>query len=310
MPRAVTLPSSRYPQMLWVLMAFLAKNAVRAASSAARVMLNDAQMRALFINLKPRCGLAGDGESPLSGADATCPQDNGDCRWRNASGKALGDNRGDGTVSPGYAMLSVPTLWTVFVINFLALGLIWAYIVDSYPSFTAARFWGGSAFAAAIGAALAMLRFTVTDSLLPLIGAGTVLVFASALAAMGIRKFFDQKVEWRGAVLVTGLTCVGLFLFAYGYDSMQMRISIYSIAQTVPLLLSLKFLLTPQDGRVSPGARLAGVVAVLITTIYGLRLVAGLLRVGGDFSFVQFNQLQSGLILLLEGGRDAATGCR
>ncbi len=196
-------------------------------------------------------------------------------------------------------MLSVPTLWTVFVINFLALGLIWAYIVDSYPSFTAARFWGGSAFAAAIGAALAMLRFTVTESLLPLIGAGTVLVFASALAAMGIRKFFDQKVEWRGAVLVTGLTCVGLFLFAYGYDSMQMRISIYSIAQTVPLLLSLKFLLTPQDGRISPGARLAGIVAVLITTIYGLRLVAGLLRFGGDFSFVQFNQLQSGLILLL-----------
>jgi len=60
-------------------------------------------------------------------------------------------------------MLSVPTLWTVFVINFLALGLIWAYIVDSYPSFTAARFWGGSAFAAAIGAALALyLIFELT----------------------------------------------------------------------------------------------------------------------------------------------------
>jgi hypothetical protein len=55
-------------------------------------------------------------------------------------------------------MLSVPTLWTVFVINFLALGLIWAYVMRSYPSFEAARFWTGSAFAAAIGAALAMLR--------------------------------------------------------------------------------------------------------------------------------------------------------
>jgi predicted signal transduction protein with EAL and GGDEF domain len=48
-------------------------------------------------------------------------------------------------------MLSVPTLWTVFVINFLALGLIWAYIMRSYPTFEAARFWTGSAFAAAGG---------------------------------------------------------------------------------------------------------------------------------------------------------------
>ena len=55
-------------------------------------------------------------------------------------------------------MLSVPTLWTVFVINFLALGLIWAYVTRSYPKFEAARFWTGSAFAAAAGAALAMLR--------------------------------------------------------------------------------------------------------------------------------------------------------
>ena len=46
-------------------------------------------------------------------------------------------------------MLSVPTLWTVFVINFLALGLIWAYVMRSYPSFDAARFWTGSAFVAA-----------------------------------------------------------------------------------------------------------------------------------------------------------------
>ena len=38
-------------------------------------------------------------------------------------------------------MLNVPTLWTAFVINFLALGLIWAYILHSYPSLKAARYW-------------------------------------------------------------------------------------------------------------------------------------------------------------------------
>src|ERR1700704_4818084 len=102
-------------------------------------------------------------------------------------------------------MLSVPTLWTVFVINFLALGLIWAYVIRSYPSFTPARFWTGSSFTAAAGAALAMLR-VMTDSLLPLLAAGTVMVFALCLAAMGIQKFCDRKVGWRGTGLISGLS--------------------------------------------------------------------------------------------------------
>jgi len=36
----------------------------------ARVMLNDGETRALFINLKPPFAFEGHGESPLSGADA------------------------------------------------------------------------------------------------------------------------------------------------------------------------------------------------------------------------------------------------
>ena len=47
-------------------------------------------------------------------------------RWRHALSK--------------FAMLNVPTLWTVFVINFLALGLVWAYVTRSYPKFEAAPF--------------------------------------------------------------------------------------------------------------------------------------------------------------------------
>ena len=40
-----------------------------------------------------------------------------------------------------FAILSVPTLWTVFIVNFLAQGLFWAYVMRSYPTFLAARFW-------------------------------------------------------------------------------------------------------------------------------------------------------------------------
>ena len=100
-------------------------------------------------------------------------------------------------------MLSVPTLWTAYVVNFLALGLVWAYVARSYPKFEAARFWTGSAFVAAGGAALAMLRM-FTDSLLPLLVASIVLIFAVCLGAMGVKRFYDQPVSWRETALITG----------------------------------------------------------------------------------------------------------
>jgi diguanylate cyclase (GGDEF)-like protein len=194
-------------------------------------------------------------------------------------------------------MLSVPTLWTVFVINFLALGLIWAYIMRSYPTFEAARFWTGSAFCAAAGAALAMLRVVAVDSLIPLLAGGTALIFAACLGAMGINRFYDRKVHWRDAVLITGLSFAGLTFFIVGHDSVTMRVFVYSIGQSIPLALTLKLLLSRHNGCVNPGARLAAVVAIVIIAIYGVRLAGGLL--GGDVSFVRFSPLQSVLILAL-----------
>ena len=195
-------------------------------------------------------------------------------------------------------MMSVPTLWTVFVVNFLALGLNWAYVMRSYPKFEAARFWTGSAFAAAVGAALASLRVAV-DSLLPLLAGGTVMILAACLAAMGIKRFYNQQVTWRGTALITGLSFAGLSFFIFVHDSTTMRILIYSVAQSLPLVLSFKLLLSRQDGRPNPGARLAGTVGILIVGIYAIRVAGNLLRIGGEFSFIHFTAFQSALILIL-----------
>jgi diguanylate cyclase (GGDEF)-like protein len=195
-------------------------------------------------------------------------------------------------------MLNVPTLWTAFVVNFLALGMIWAYVMRSYPAFAAARFWTGAAFTAAIGAALAMLR-VVTDSLLPLLVGGTVLIFAACLAAMGIKQFYGEPVKWRGTALITGLSFAGVAFFIFGYDSQTMRVLVYSVGQSAPLVLTLKLLMSRQDGRINPGARLAGSVAMIILGIYGIRAVLKLFHVGGEVSFVHFNGPQSIMILVL-----------
>src|ERR1700733_8178365 len=194
-------------------------------------------------------------------------------------------------------MLSVPTLWAVFVINFLALGLIWAYVMRSYPAFEAARFWTASAFAGAGGATVAMLRFFV-DSILPLLAGGTVLIFAACLAAMGIKRFYAQPVSWRASAVIIGLTFAGMVFFIVGYDSMPMRILIYSLGQSVPLALTLKLLLSRQDGRENPGARLAGIVAILMISLFSVRPVSPPLS-RRHFSIFQSNPLQWLLVLTL-----------
>ncbi len=196
-------------------------------------------------------------------------------------------------------MLSVPTLWTVFVINFLALGLVWAYVMRCYPSFAASRYWTGSAFVAASGATMAMLRVPFPDSLLPLLFGGTALLLAICLAAMGVQKFFDRPVSWRGTVLTTGLGFAGLSFFIFVYDSVAARMTVFTVAQVLPMLISLKLLLSPNEDRVNPGARLAGIVTILIMMILASRLAGALFDPDGGFSYTHFSPVQSVVILVM-----------
>jgi diguanylate cyclase (GGDEF)-like protein len=193
-------------------------------------------------------------------------------------------------------MLNVPTLWTAFIVNFLALGLIWTYILHSYPSLTAARYWTGSALALAAGALIAMLVI-VTESLIPMLFGGTTVVFATCLTVMGIRRFYGEPVLWRQTAAMTALTFAGLSIFLFGYDSATARILIFSVAQALPLALSLKLLLSKQDGRANAGARLAGGVAIVLIGTCAFRALGKLFQIGADFSFVHFNTPQSIMIL-------------
>jgi diguanylate cyclase (GGDEF)-like protein len=195
-------------------------------------------------------------------------------------------------------MLNVPTLWTAFIINFLALGLIWAYILHSYPSLQAARYWTGSAFAVVGAAALAMMT-TLTDSLIPLLFAGPTAVLAVCLASMGVRRFYGEPTPWGQTAAIASLTFAGLSIFLFVHDSATIRILIYSAGLSVPLALSLPLLLPRRDGGVNAGARLAGFVTIVIIAICALRVVDKLLQVGGDFTFVHVSAPQSIIILAL-----------
>jgi diguanylate cyclase (GGDEF)-like protein len=191
-------------------------------------------------------------------------------------------------------MLNVQTIWIVFVINFLALGLIWAYVTHSYPKLDAAKFWTGSALVVAAGAATAILRLVV-DSSIPLFFGGAAMVFAVCLAAMGIRRFYDRPVSWRNTALIVGLSTFGMVFFTVGYDSMPLRMLSYSLGQALPLALTVNLLLSRQEGKANPGARLAGVVIVVIIAIYVARAVGN--TMGGNFSAATGGQAHSVVVL-------------
>ena len=193
-------------------------------------------------------------------------------------------------------MLNVPTLWTAFVINFFTMGLIWAYVVRSYPKLEAARFWTASALVAGLGAGIATLR-VIVDSLAPFVASGTVLIFAVCLAAMGIRRFYDRPVSWRLSFLIAAMACATLVFFIVVYDSMPIRILVYTVGLSLPLALTLKLLLVRQEGRSAAGARLAGIITAFMIAIFAIRAGANLL--GLDFDFARSSSPQSFVVLML-----------
>ncbi|WP_027575254.1 GGDEF domain-containing protein [Bradyrhizobium sp. WSM1743] len=194
-------------------------------------------------------------------------------------------------------MLSVPTLWTVIVINFLALGLVWAYVARAYPKFEAARYWTAAAVLAAAGAAISMLR-DVMDLRFSLVGGGGLMIFSSWLACMGVARFYHRPVSWPTAIASSLLCGAGLAFFLVVTDNMPMRVVIYSLAQATPILLTLPLLLGKQNGRENPGARLAAIVGLLLLSIHAVRSGAALLGYGGAITAIN-NGLQTLMILLL-----------
>lgn len=193
-------------------------------------------------------------------------------------------------------MLSVPTLFLVFLINFFALGLVWSYVARSYPSFTAARFWAAGAFLAAAGAGVSLFR-GVAHPLIPILIGSGLFIMAGWLAAMGVQRLYDRPAGWRTAIIATVLSVAGLAVFAIWQDSMPARILIYSVAQSAALVAVLPLLFSRRVQ--NPGARLTGYISILCIAIYWSRPVASAFRIGGEVSLIEFNAFQAGLIVLL-----------
>lgn len=195
-------------------------------------------------------------------------------------------------------MLSVPTLWVVFIVNFLALGLIWTYVARSYPKFGAARFWSASTFIAVGGASVSLFRGIASSPALPLLLGGTLMIVAALCAAMGVRQFYGRRILWLESAAVVAASAAGLAFFFLVVDDMAIRILIYSLGLSLPFAMTLPLVFGAQ-GRSNPGARLTGILSVLIIVVNVGRSIAALFHVGGGLAVVTFNPFQATTILVL-----------
>lgn len=195
-------------------------------------------------------------------------------------------------------MLNVPTLWMVFVTNFLALSLVWAYVVHSYPKFDTARYWTFATAMAAAGAAVSMFRGEMGVHF-PLLLSAACLLMAGRFAVMGVARFYGEPFSWLPTALVVGLTTAAMAYYMFVRDDMPMRISVFSLGQAISVATTLKLVWSRRDGRKNPGAGLTVLCGVVILGLYAVRSVCALLGVGGDISIVSFNPLQAALILFL-----------
>ena len=192
-------------------------------------------------------------------------------------------------------MLSVTTLWLVFLVNFLALGMVWTYVARSYPNFEAARFWAAGAFTAALCAAISMLRIVV-DPVVPLFISGVLIILSTGFVAMGVERFFGLQVSWRKHAVLIGISAAGLAAFAW-YPQPAVRIVIYSLAQA--LSIGMTVALVWRHGMRHPGAKFAGLVGAILAAVVIGRCVLRLSQPVGHFYLVQFTPLQSVIVLLM-----------
>ncbi len=195
-------------------------------------------------------------------------------------------------------VLSVPTLWIVFVVNFVALGLVWIYVARSYPNFEAARFWTIAAFVASSGAGISMLRVAM-DPVIPLVAGGSLLIAACSFCAFGIERFYGRPLSWRRHVVLIAIGVASLTWFSTAMPSTNMRIVFYSGVQALIIAQSLPLTLTSRNRRAQPGAWLAGLLAAMIICVNVARSVMATFHIGGFTSMIDFNPVQATMVLLL-----------
>jgi diguanylate cyclase (GGDEF)-like protein len=199
-------------------------------------------------------------------------------------------------------MLNIPTIQVVTWANFVSLVVVWTYVIRSYPTLKAARFWQLGALLAAVASSIALLR-GVVPAFIPVIFGNGLMITGICLAWWGVRQFYGRPIPLRASVIVTLSTMVALAIGLFVYDSIALRVVLFSIGENTALFALMRDLHQRPAPRRSPGADLALLMCGTIFSVNVIRSIAAVAGISGPISLVDFNPLQSfAFVFLVFGG--------
>lgn len=159
-------------------------------------------------------------------------------------------------------MLDLLTLYLVVLMNALTIAVIWAAVAYTYRSFTAARYWLAACLLTMIGGAVLALHGNGDGPIAAALIGNTLVIFGFCQFWVGIRRFYGIAGGQAACVLIAVLSLACLIVTI---DNGQGRNLVYSVAQSVPMVLGIIVLLHPKRRQL--GAWIAAVA--MIAGVFG-----------------------------------------
>ncbi|HQS10205.1 MAG: hypothetical protein B7Y12_16540 [Rhizobiales bacterium 24-66-13] len=177
------------------------------------------------------------------------------------------------------------TLYCVIILVSIALSIVWAAIAFEYATFHAARLWlGGCGLITAGGLALPFQHMTA--SMLPAVGGNGMIVAGFWLLWLGAWRFHGRPGGWSLVVLATAASVVAMVL-AFG-SGIALAL-VYAVAQSLPMALSVVFLMSGGRRTVGSAITCGGIFIGLAG--HGTVMLINLWSLSGRAPFTDFGQI-------------------
>lgn len=164
------------------------------------------------------------------------------------------------------------TLYVVIFLNSITVGVIWAAVAISYQEFKTARIWLASTALSFAGGIVLAMKGNEISFWGPVIG-NVFVIYAFFMAWIGIRHFYGTGGGWTIAAVLTAICAA---IMGASYYSWEGRNIVYAVGQSIPMVLSIVYLIRLKrigvGAGIAIGAMFLGIVGHSVET--GLNIIA------------------------------------
>lgn len=135
------------------------------------------------------------------------------------------------------------TLYIVILLNSLTVSVIWGAIALSYRSLAAARYWLAGCLLTTLGGAVLATQGNA-GALAPAVIGNGIVILGFFQFWVGVRRFYGEAARQDVALICTLISVVMMMVF---HDNDRARSVVYSVGQSVPMMLGIVFVMTRRE---------------------------------------------------------------